>query len=767
MPTLTSSAHTTPNTFNAVYTAANIIPFITTTVVNAGISIPVGIFIGLLASFVQSLGLAIQRRSHVLNSKLPELERKVEHRRPLWLLGFAIFFTSNILGSLIQIASLPVVILAPLGAVSLLWNALFAQLLFRPPLILGTALIAGGAALIAVYGIVPETPRSLDELMALFARPAFIAWFCVEGAVVLVCLIVTHAAEYSFARRLEAASYALLRANGESIESSFCTSPELSPRLSPTSIPAINQHLPTSTTDLADERVTTTLAHERTPLLDPKKASPSRSPSPKPSLLKFRPSSPHSSASTSTSTPAPPPLIPARTPHLLALAYAAASGTLSGLCLIFAKSGVELLVLTLKGSNQFYRWEAWGLVGGLVAFALGQLWYLNRGLRLADPAFVCPSAFCFYNFSSILNGLVYFNQLSELSRSYISLVVLGMVILLAGVWAVSAQASIDHGYAEEQDGSEEGMHGMIDDSSVGVGLEVDIDATLEPSSPTKTHRLPYTHATTFQSPSRSRSKAKARSECGIGLITTAPMSRQPHSEGGLRAEGSMSMHTLHPTSPGTSPLLRPRLGLPRTSSHRTPPTIQADLISPTTTRSSQRRRAVVLDPHYHLYPHGGSSIRTVSSSISMGGGAQGMSPAGLTIGLSPVSPGFGFGVGPGGVGVGGQGQRRSRRVSGLGLSFSDVVESVQAGVGLEVADGDRRRAVSEGDVRRRRWDSEHDEQVSCDEEEADSAGIGELACDAHRDAEGGSDRRVRPLTAGLRWKWLQKVFLTRGKGPVR
>lgn len=95
-------------------------------------------------------------------------------------------------GSIAQIASLPVVILAPLGAVSLLWNALFARLLFRPPLILGTALIGGGATLIAVYGIVPgpERSRSLNELIALFARPAFLAWFCVESAIVVVCLVV-------------------------------------------------------------------------------------------------------------------------------------------------------------------------------------------------------------------------------------------------------------------------------------------------------------------------------------------------------------------------------------------------------------------------------------------------------------------------------------------------------------------------------------------------------------------------------------------------
>ncbi len=46
------------------------------------ISIPVGIIVGLLASFVQSLGLTIQRKSHVQNQSLPESEQKTEARRP-------------------------------------------------------------------------------------------------------------------------------------------------------------------------------------------------------------------------------------------------------------------------------------------------------------------------------------------------------------------------------------------------------------------------------------------------------------------------------------------------------------------------------------------------------------------------------------------------------------------------------------------------------------------------------------------------------------
>lgn len=111
------------------------------------------------------------------------------------LTGLAgIFFSSNVLGSLFQIASLPVVILAPLGAVSLLWNALFARFLlgdvFSPWMILGTLLIAGGAVLIAIFGIVPEPTHSLEDLLQLFRRPAFVAYFSLLGAVVVVCLAI-------------------------------------------------------------------------------------------------------------------------------------------------------------------------------------------------------------------------------------------------------------------------------------------------------------------------------------------------------------------------------------------------------------------------------------------------------------------------------------------------------------------------------------------------------------------------------------------------
>jgi hypothetical protein len=105
----------------------------------------------------------------------------------------AIFLSSNILGSIFQIASLPVVILAPLGAVSLLWNAFFARILLGDGLslwmVLGTILIAGGAILIGIFGVVPEPTHSLEDLLALFRRPTFVVYFSLLGFVVVVCLI--------------------------------------------------------------------------------------------------------------------------------------------------------------------------------------------------------------------------------------------------------------------------------------------------------------------------------------------------------------------------------------------------------------------------------------------------------------------------------------------------------------------------------------------------------------------------------------------------
>lgn len=123
----------------------------------------------------------------------------IVHLHPLFVTDFGlartgIFISSNLFGSIFQIASLPVVILAPLGAVSLLWNSFFARVIlgdvFSPWMLLSTLCIAGGAVLIAIFGIVPEPTRSLEDLLQLFHRPAFIVYFSLLGFFTIISLII-------------------------------------------------------------------------------------------------------------------------------------------------------------------------------------------------------------------------------------------------------------------------------------------------------------------------------------------------------------------------------------------------------------------------------------------------------------------------------------------------------------------------------------------------------------------------------------------------
>ena len=90
----------------------------------------IGIIIAVSTSFIQSLGLTIQRKSHVLNESIyPKELRRSACKRPLWHLGFDTYILSNIIGSIFSIGYLPIIILAPLGAVNLIFNAIFAKLL--------------------------------------------------------------------------------------------------------------------------------------------------------------------------------------------------------------------------------------------------------------------------------------------------------------------------------------------------------------------------------------------------------------------------------------------------------------------------------------------------------------------------------------------------------------------------------------------------------------------------------------------------------------
>jgi hypothetical protein len=388
------------------------------------IPIAVGILVGLAASFVQSLGesvrdmftssslltrtipgLTIQRKSHLQNDALPPSAQAKAHRRPLWLFGFAIFISSNLFGTIFQIGALPIVVLAPLGAVSLLWNAVLSRILlgehFSASTLAGTLLIALGATLIAVFGVVPEETHTIEELLTLFRRGPFVAYItlmCVAVAGVLLLVsqflslikacphksrLQSHILEFSIRRRNAGEQIYLLDDDQASFQDSLGSrNPSPSTRSAIPFVQRKNRNrydgLPTSPLSPSAQEG----RHVR--ILLPSDAGSYDQEDEHQGM-------PHAAK-------------PCKSLVLIGMSYAACSGTLSGLSLLFAKCGVELLVITFASGgkqNQFKSIQSWILLAGLGVTALAQLFYLNHSLRLAGPALICPLAFCFYNISSI------------------------------------------------------------------------------------------------------------------------------------------------------------------------------------------------------------------------------------------------------------------------------------------------------------------------------------------------------------------------------
>ncbi|KAH7116813.1 magnesium transporter NIPA-domain-containing protein [Dendryphion nanum] len=307
-----------------------------------GASVAVGVIVGLVSTSVQSIGLTLQRKSHLLEEeKDDDYERRPPYKRRRWQLGMLMFIVANIVGSTIQITTLPLPVLSTLQASGLVFNSICASIILSEPFtrysLVGTLLVATGAVLIGTFGAITEPSHNLDQLLELLWRSQFVIWMIGTFVIVIGLLI----ANWSIKR--------------------------LHPR-----------------------------------------------PTPKIRLIR-------------------------------GMFFGTVSGILSAHSLLIAKSAVELLVRTIiDRHNEFNRWQSWMILLGLVAFALTQLYYMHRGLKLCSTSVLYPLVFCVYNIIAIIDGLIYFHQSSRLSNLHAGLIALGTVILLAGVVCLSWRLEEEH-----------------------------------------------------------------------------------------------------------------------------------------------------------------------------------------------------------------------------------------------------------------------------------------------------------------------------------
>ncbi|KAL4786022.1 hypothetical protein BJX76DRAFT_322855 [Aspergillus varians] len=384
-------------------------------------SVAIGVLVGLISTSLQAIGLTLQRKSHILeDEKHPYELRRPPYKRRRWQLGMSMFVVSNIVGSTIQITTLPLPVLSTLQASGLVFNTIFATLIlgeaFTRYSLIGTVLVCGGAVLIAVFGAIGEPAHTLDQLLELLSGRNFILW--VAGTVVLSLVI------FAGSKLLKAV--ASHRSKHPALRSTYTS------RLN--------------------------LTHSRVRLIR-------------------------------------------------GLSYGLISGILSAHSLLLAKSAVELLVRTIVDRhNQFNRWQSWMILLSMIGLALLQLYYLHRGLKLCSTSVLYPFVFCIYNIIAILDGLIYFRQMSQLTSLHAGLIALGTVVLLGGVLCLSwrledidshapmvsvgpSQAAIGPGMAAIDESTEAPLRLELEDEEGQIGER---EPLLHPSGPL--HKTPRQRA---------------------------------------------------------------------------------------------------------------------------------------------------------------------------------------------------------------------------------------------------------------------------------
>lgn len=332
------------------------------------------------------------------------------------------------------------------------------------------------------------------------------------------------------------------------------------------------------------------------------------------------------------------------------------------------------------------------------------------------------AAFCFYNLSSIINGLVYFNQFSLIPPLHLGLVGIGIVILLGGVWAVSipSEGGVDVGSWGEDE--------VLDDEestleAVEAGKALPLSTRLDETLPELDLSLPNPH--------------KVASDPGIHRVS--PPARSPLSR------SSISPHSRELTHP--------------TSSARRPAAARGFTVDPD--HATVRSRATTHGHGHHPRSPSFSYNQFGAFSPQVGGGsvASTLAAGGLTIGLSPISPGFSLipkrprhvsasSNVPQGISIS---RSETLPVNRLATTSSDALHAL--GHGRRPLSGTRearrRRTVSEGDVARLAnlpSMATASERLQRDE-------------DVHNDAaqEGFGIASPRPD----RWGWLRRKFTTR------
>lgn len=148
----------------------------------------IGFTIAVVFSFLASVGINLQKKALKQNELGPE--PKPAYQLPLWTLGFVLCAVGSVL-DFVAFGLAPQSLLAPLAALTLVWNMMLAPCFNKEKLtkkdIVSTLIIFVGATIAVVFASHTSPSYNLDMLMQLYRDPLTIVYFCV-----VVLTIVAH-----------------------------------------------------------------------------------------------------------------------------------------------------------------------------------------------------------------------------------------------------------------------------------------------------------------------------------------------------------------------------------------------------------------------------------------------------------------------------------------------------------------------------------------------------------------------------------------------
>ncbi|KAJ1994143.1 hypothetical protein GGI25_000821 [Coemansia spiralis] len=475
--------------------------------------IVLGVAASVAGSLGHSLGMTLQKRAHMrieaLNSVSSSTRKRKSWKDSQWQAGLALYLFSSTVPPTIALTMLPVFVAAPLAAVGLVANAIFARYIlastFARTDAFGTLLVSLGSCCVAAFGAIDEPPLSLDELLLLYRRPAYVVFFSVY-LVVVVALIIAELywrwryrllggdgsdcngmdsqqsqRQYQQQQQQLASPFALAapRVPLQTVSAPSNMFPrdghfpieEATPLLaaptviastssgeSAVSSPPLSVQFYKSTETLLSSTTEQHFVHEHT---NPSSYSNNNS-----SNSRLREEETHhtqppastnavndmyrrhfSETNEENMLPSEIKIGQGRLVARCASGFLSAviSGLICSQTLLLAKSGIGLLVLTLKGDMQFKDPLALAIVTGLICTALANLYYIQHALRLCSTLTVVPLCYCSSSLSALISSLVYFNQMRLLNALQVSMISVGIVLLAAGVGLLSSNAADEDG----------------------------------------------------------------------------------------------------------------------------------------------------------------------------------------------------------------------------------------------------------------------------------------------------------------------------------